>query len=251
MPKQSDSRRKQNGTRGRPENYQTLTDFQKGQIFAHWKDKKSKKKISDITGVPRTTVIRIIQKLETEGNSSRKSGSGRKRKTTKREDKIIIRESKKDPFLTAVDISRIVSTDHNINVSHDTVNRRLNEAGLPSRVARKKPFISDTNVEKRLNWCLKYKDWTVEQWKRVLFCDESAFTLVYHGRTLVRRPPGKKAAYDKRYIKPTLKYGGGKINVWGCFSYEGVGDLHQIEGIMVCIFFTRDFVTKIDTLPQK
>jgi len=236
MPKKGTLKKRRNNRRNRPKNYKIVNDFKKGQIFAHWKDGKNKTKISHITGVPRTTVIDIIKKFEKDGNADRKVGSGRPRKTTRRQDSVIVKESKKDPFLNAVDISRIVTADHNIDVSHDTVNRRLIEAGLPCRVACKKPFISDPNIQKRLDWCIKYQDWTIEQWKRVLFCDEASFTLVYHGRVLVRRPPGKEAAYDKKYIKPTIKHGGGKINVWRCFSYDGVGDLHQIEGIMVCTF---------------
>ena len=242
MPKKGTSKKRYNKRGNRSKNYEHVNDFKKGQIFAHWEDGKNKTKISHIIGVPRTTVNRIIKKFEKDGHADRKDGSGRKRKTNKRQDAAMVRESKKDPFLTAADIQRIVNSDYGIEVSHDTINRRLIEAGLPSRVARKKPFISDPNIQKRLEWCIKYQDWTVDQWKRVLFCDESAFTLVYHGRVLVRRPPGKKAAYDKKYIKPTIKHGGGKINVWGCFCYDGVGDLHKIDGIMVCIFFATEFL---------
>ena len=33
-------------------------------------------------------------------------------------------------------------------------------------------------------------------------------------------------------VVPTGKHGGGPINVWGCFSQTGVGDLVRIDGIM-------------------
>ena len=34
------------------------------------------------------------------------------------------------------------------------------------------------------------------------------------------------------YIIPTVKFGGGNIMVWGCFSAYGTGRLHIIEGRM-------------------
>ena len=33
-------------------------------------------------------------------------------------------------------------------------------------------------------------------------------------------------------VVPTVKHGGGSINVWGCFSQAGFGDLVRINGIM-------------------
>jgi hypothetical protein len=34
-------------------------------------------------------------------------------------------------------------------------------------------------------------------------------------------------------LKPTVKFGGGKIQVWGCFSYYGQGSLFRIKGKMM------------------
>uniref|UniRef100_A0A8C4N801 Uncharacterized protein n=1 Tax=Eptatretus burgeri TaxID=7764 RepID=A0A8C4N801_EPTBU len=35
-------------------------------------------------------------------------------------------------------------------------------------------------------------------------------------------------------LKPTIKHGGGSIQVWGCISSGGVGKLLQIDGIINC-----------------
>ena len=34
-------------------------------------------------------------------------------------------------------------------------------------------------------------------------------------------------------IKPTVKHGGGNIQVWGCFAYSGVGHLHRIDSNLI------------------
>ena len=235
MPKKVTRKRNQNNCVGRPRKYKKPTNIQRAKVIAYWEDGKSQRKIEETLNIPRSTIRGIIDVYKETGDVKRCVGSGNKRKTTKRQDNIIVRVSKQDPFLTAVDIAKNIAIDHDIHVSHDTVDRRLKEVDLDSYIARKKPFISDANVAKRLQWCNQYKDWTVDDWKRVLWCDESPFTLSYHGRVRVRRPKGQ--AYKKEYIKPTFKHGGGKIQVWGCFSANGVGDLYHIEGILVCVLY--------------
>lgn len=76
-----------------------------------------------------------------------------------------------------------------------------------------------------------HKDWTVQDWKKILFSDESKFKLFgSDGKQYVRRPVG--ARYDCKYQIPTVKHGERGIMIWGAFSYEGVGPLVEIEDVM-------------------
>ena len=45
--------------------------------------------------------------------------------------------------------------------------------GYNRRVARKKPFLDATKKAKRLEWALAHQHWTVEDWRRVIWTDES------------------------------------------------------------------------------
>jgi len=84
---------------------------------------------------------------------------------------------------------------------------------------------------KKLQWAKEHKDWSINQWYKVLFSDESKFE-IFGGkrRQYVRR------RIDERMINqcviPTVKHGGGSVTVWGCFAGDKVGDLVRIEGIM-------------------
>ncbi len=50
------------------------------------------------------------------------------------------------------------------------------------------------------------------------------------GKVSVWRKPGTGLKMEN--LTPTVKFGGGSIMVWGCFSYKGVGKLAFIENKM-------------------
>ena len=45
------------------------------------------------------------------------------------------------------------------------------------RAAADKPKITMRNAKSRLEWCKARSNWTLEQWKRVIWSDESSFTI--------------------------------------------------------------------------
>ena len=64
---------------------------------------------------------------------------------------------------------------------------------------------------------------------RVLYTDESKFEIFGTKRLqYVRRRIGE--AYQSECLNPSIKHGGGSLQVWGCLSSSGVGDLIKIEG---------------------
>lgn len=131
--------------------------------------------------------------------------------------------------MTAVDIKE--DMEELQNVSARTVRRRLREFKLFGCRPAKKPWISAQNKKKRLAFAKRYRFFTAEDWRQVLWTDESAFCkLSQHRGQYVRRPP--KSRFNPKYVKPTVKFGAGKLMVWGCFSWYGVGPIHRIEGIL-------------------
>lgn len=65
----------------------------------------------------------------------------------------------------------------------------------------------------------------------MLFTDESKFNIFgSDGMVRVWRKPNTEL--QNKYLRATVKHGGGSVMVWGCVSAAGVGNLHFIEGIM-------------------
>ena len=166
---------------------------------------------------------RLCSKYRSTGKLAADNKGGRPRSTTSREDSMIVRSVKKDPWISSVEIQK----QSELPVS----DRRAVEAGLFSRRPAKKPLISLKNQKKRLRFATSHIDWNVQKWRTVLFSDESRFNIIgSDGICRVRRPAGKRL--DLRYCHKTVKHGGGNVMVWGCFSANGLGPIHRNDGIM-------------------
>ena len=67
--------------------------------------------------------------------------------------------------------------------------------------------------------------------EKVLFTDESQFEIHRNNRCVyVKRRHGER--FLNQCLKSTTKHGGGSIQVWGCFSFSGVGSFYRIKGIL-------------------
>ncbi|GES74909.1 transposable element Tcb1 transposase [Rhizophagus clarus] len=53
------------------------------------------------------------------------------------------------------------------------------------------------------------------------------YDLGYHSHIALRKPLVKK--YDVSCLTSTVKYGGGRVMMWGCFSWYGLGSLIRID----------------------
>ena len=78
---------------------------------------------------------------------------------------------------TAADLAESLKERPSTEVSRWTVQRRLYEYQLKKVVKRKKPFVSPANRRKRVEFARRYRHLTVEQWKKVLWSDESPFVI--------------------------------------------------------------------------
>ena len=172
-----------------------------------------------------------LKRKEATGSNGDRKRSGRPKTTSPAEDKYIRVSSLRNRCLTCPQITADLNNTREMPVCSSTVRRRLCGAGLMGRVASRKPLLKEKNRKKRLAWAKKHKDWSLEQWQKVLWSDESKFEVFgSKRRTYVRRRKGEKML--PQCIKPTVKHGGGNVMVWGCFGAGKVGSLHRVEGIL-------------------
>lgn len=119
----------------------------------------------------------------------------------------------------------------NKSVSEWTARRALRRIGLTASVKQKKPALSDKNVAARIKFCKDHKNWNVEDWKKVIWSDETKINRFQSdGKEYYWHRPHEKLR--KHQVKQTMKHGGGSLMVWGCFTWWNVGPLVKINGIM-------------------
>lgn len=212
------------------------------RVIKFSKDGKSSREIASILSICKSTVNDIIVKYRAVYGLKDRPRSGRPRKTSKKVDHIIKRKSTVDVKKTAAEIARELQDENLANVSRSTVTWRLHDVGLFGRIGIKKPLINKKNKKARLQFAKDYQNWTVEDWKKVAFSDESKFNLFgSDSRQHVWRPIGTRN--DVRYQIPTVKHGGGSVMVWGVFSAQGVGPLVEINGNMNATIY-KDILEK-------
>jgi transposase len=171
-----------------------------------------------------STISKYRKKL---GIDLKTAPGGRPRKLSAKEERRIVTTIMSGKADTAPQARRLLG----LGVSNQTVRNVLKAANLKARVKTKKPFLSRRHIKARLHFAEKYKHWTLEDWSRVIFSDETKINRMgSDGRRWVWAEPGEKLS--KRTTQPTFKHGGGSIMIWGCMTTKGVGRMCNIDGIM-------------------
>jgi transposase len=185
-----------------------LSNDEKTRIVKLYSKQLGPSKIAEKTNFKRDTIKSVIKKWKATGSVTNKPRKGRPRATSPREDRKIIQLATSDRRLTLHKLTKAIETDYDIDVSECTVNRRLHEANLKGRRARKKPLLTKKNIKKRLKWAREHEGWTSLDWAKILWSDESKFCIFgNNGSKFVWRKSGE--ALKPECILPTVKHGGG------------------------------------------
>ncbi|CCA71915.1 related to transposase-Wolbachia endosymbiont [Serendipita indica DSM 11827] len=123
-------------------------------------------------------------------------------------------------------------------LSPTTIRRALRLTGWKPRKKVKKPRLTRRHRKARLDWAERHRHWTVEDWKRVLWSDETKVNrLGNDGDEIVWVQEGE--GLNARTVTQTVKGGGGRIMVWGCIGWNRPGVARLIEGKMDAKIYTH------------
>lgn len=189
------------------------------------------RKVAAQVSISAATVGRIAQKRMQDQAGWTPGRAGRPARLTVTDKRKIVRDITSGKCDNAVQATASLASDAGVVVNVRTVRRALRESGLRAAPKVKKPLLSQRHHKARLEFAIRHKDWTVDDWRKVVWSDETKINrLGSDGREWCWKSRGE--ALSNRTCNPTVKHGGGSLMVWGCMTAKGIGHLTKIEGNM-------------------
>ncbi|KAG1167995.1 hypothetical protein G6F70_009369 [Rhizopus microsporus] len=166
--------------------------------------------------------------------------------TTKRHS---ILKFKTGDYATATAASRAIVPIIKAKISPETVRNVLREANFNSKRKPKALPLNAQRKKARPQFARKYKDWTVHDWQRVIYSDETKINRFgSDGKQWTWVQEG--AALQDHDVNQVHKHSGGSIFLWGCIIAEGPGNLVKIDGgldsALYCQILEEDLLGTLD-----
>ncbi|GFX81429.1 transposable element Tcb2 transposase [Trichonephila clavipes] len=149
----------------------------RGRIIGKLEEGRSVTSVAAEFGIAHSIVSRLWRQFQTIGTVIRGFSSGRPRGTTPADDRYIVLQARRNRRQTAGEISRHTTQVTGRPISRFTVARRLQCGGLFSRRPVRCVPLTPAHRRRRSLWCREHRNWRDNEWGRVLFTDESRFSL--------------------------------------------------------------------------
>ncbi|GFV53877.1 transposable element Tcb1 transposase [Trichonephila clavipes] len=175
-------------------------DFTRGRIIGKLEEGRSVSSVAAEFGIAHSIVSRLWRQFQTTGTAIRGFGSGHPRGTTPADDRYI----------------------------RFTVDRRLHGGDLFARRPVRCVPLTPAHRKRRSLWSREHRNWRDSEWGRVLFTEESRFSLSSDShRILIWRERGSRNPPSN--IIERDRYGGRGVLVWGGIMLGSRTDLHIFD----------------------
>ncbi|GFV88420.1 transposable element Tcb2 transposase [Trichonephila clavipes] len=154
-----------------------LDALTRGRIIGKLEEGRSVTSVAAEFGIAHSIVSRLWRQFQTTGTAIRGFSSGRPRGTTPADDRYIVLQARRNRRQTAEEIARHTTQATGRPISRFTVARRLHGGGLFARRPVRCVPLTPAHRRRRSLWCREHRNWRDNEWGRVLFTDESRFSL--------------------------------------------------------------------------
>ncbi|GFV33673.1 transposable element Tc1 transposase [Trichonephila clavipes] len=214
-----------------------LSEFERGLIIGMKTAGWSTRRVAGQVDRLECAVRNCWEKWTREGTHARKAGSGATRKTTRRDDRRIVRQAFVDPTVTR----STIRADVGVTIVPQTISRHLTEANLKS----KRPFralpLTPEHRQLRLQWCQARSMWNVTDGQKVMFSDESRFVLrTDDNRVRLWMHPGERYNSPHTVLRQTARTAG--VMVWGTITYDSRSTLIVMRGTLTGQRYVDDII---------
>ncbi|GFY07391.1 transposable element Tcb1 transposase [Trichonephila clavipes] len=193
--------------------FSQLSEFERGLIIGMKTAGRSTRRVAGQVDRSECAARNCWEQWTREGTHMRKTGSGVTRKTTRREDRRIVRLALVDPTVTRSTIRAGLG----VAIVSQTISRRLAEANLKSKHTFRALPLTLEHRQLRLQWCQARSMWNVTDGQKFVFSDESRFVRgTDDNRLRVWRRPGERYNSPHNVLRHTARTAG--VMVWGGHS---------------------------------
>ncbi|GFY22263.1 transposable element Tcb2 transposase [Trichonephila clavipes] len=147
--------------------FSELSEFERGLIIGMKTAGWSMRRVAEQVDRSECAVGNCWEQWTREGTHAHKTGYGATRKTTRREDRRIMRQALMDPTVTC----STVRADVGVVIVPQTISRHLAEANLKSKHPFRALPLTPEHRQLRLQWCQARSMWNVTDWQKVVFKD--------------------------------------------------------------------------------
>lgn len=218
-----------------------LSTLDRGRALAWMDEGISMREVGRRLGVSMSVIQRLHERFRTTGSTDERPRSGRPRSTSRQDDRLLLLSTLRNRTITSTTLRRQLRTAVHRNVSASTIRNRLHGFGLHSRSAAVRIPLTPAHRRARVAWCRHHQRWTRQEWSRVLFTDESRFTVAFNdGRRRVWRRQGER--FVDGAVREADRYGGGSVMVWGGFHLNGRTPLYTIQGALTGLRYRDEIV---------
>ncbi|GBN25117.1 hypothetical protein AVEN_228894-1 [Araneus ventricosus] len=170
--------------------------------------------------------------------------SGRPRNTNASEDRAIIRTATSDPTTSLESIRRHLPPSRHPMVSRETIRRRLADAGISSRRPLRRLPLTPHHRQCRLYFCRPRARWSVTDWRRVIFSDESRFSLnADDQRIRVWRRSGHQS--DPTFVAERHTAITPGVTVWGAICWDTRSPLVVLQRTLTARSYVDEILTPV------
>ncbi|KAG1638318.1 hypothetical protein G6F44_008953 [Rhizopus delemar] len=142
---------------------------------------EAKEKIAEIIGLNKSTEQDIRAKIDNYGSPLSHKQTGRPLKINERTERHWKRIIREDPFTFYKEINMELAKP-DVFVCIETLRLYVDRLAFKSYRAAHKPRLTARHRKSRLHWAKEHINWIKDQWRNVVWFDESRFCMKYSKR---------------------------------------------------------------------
>lgn len=193
--------------------------------------------------VSQSVISRLWNRFRETGSVLERPRLGGRRKTTPAQDRFITVSARRNPTSTCRMLRNTLQNADGVQVSIETIRRRLREVNLGSRRPLRGVPLTRDHKRQRLEWARQHINWN-DHWRSVLFTDESRYGRFSDSRR-IRVWTIPRIPRNRRYVQEVHPFRGGSVMVWAGICFNGRTDLHICPGNMTALHYREHVIDNV------